>query len=77
MDSVQLYIPEIGDASLVGSGDTGGDGDKSDPKIPVSGDTAGEGVKAPSSSKATDSFLCFRFFRFSVFFSVMCENCHE
>ena len=74
---IDEHIPDIGDPSLVRSGDTVGDGDKSDSNIPLSGDTAGEGVKAPSTSKATDSFLCFRFFRFSVFFSVMCENCHE
>ena len=70
MYSTYLYIPEIGDASLVGSGDTGGDCDKSDVNISASGDTAGEGVKAPSSSKATGFFLCFRFFRFSFFSSV-------
>ena len=65
------YIPEIGDASLIGSGDTGGDCDNSDVNISVSGDTAGEGVKVPSSSKATGFFLCFRFSFFSFFSSVM------
>ena len=71
------HIPEVGDASLVGSGDTGGDCDKSDVNISVSGDTAGEGVKTPSSSKATGFFLCFRFFCFSFFSSEMPESCHE
>ena len=70
-------IPEVGDASLVGSGDTGGDCDRSDVNISVSGDTAGEGVKAPSSSKATGFFLCFVFFRFPSFFPVILGNCHE
>ena len=70
------HIPDIGDASLVASGDTAGDCDKSDVNISVSGDTAGEGVKAPSSSKATGFFLCFRFSFFSLFSSVMQENCH-
>ena len=65
------HIPEIGDASLIGSGDTGGDGDKSDVPTSVSGDTVGESVKAPSSFKVTGFFLCFRFFRFSFFSSVM------
>ena len=71
------HIPEIGDASLIGSGDTGGDGDKSDVPTSVSGDTAGEGIGALSSSKATGSFLCFRFFCFSFFSSVMFESCRE
>ena len=71
------HIPEVGDASLVGSGDTGGDCDRSDVNISVSGDTAGEGVKAPSSSKATGFFLCFVFFRFPSFFPVILGNCHE
>ena len=65
------HIPEIGDASLIGSGDTVGDCVKSDINISVSGDTAGEGVRAPSSSKATGFFLCFVFFRFPFFFSIM------
>ena len=64
-------IPEVGGASLVGSGDTGGDCDNSDVNISVSGDTVGEGVRAPSSSEATGFFLCFRFFRFSFFSSVI------
>ena len=63
-------IPEIGDASLIGSGDTGGDCVMSDVNTSVSGDTAGEGVRAPSSSEATGFLLCFGFFRFSFFFSV-------
>ena len=71
------HIPEIGDASLVESGVTGGDCDKSDVNISVSGDTAGEGVRAPSSSEGTGFFLCFRFFRFSFFSSEMSESCHE
>ena len=68
------HKPEIGDASLIGSGDTGGDGDKSDVPTSVSGDTAGEGVRAPSSSKATGFFLCFVFFRFPFFFPVYWET---
>ena len=67
-------IPEVGDASLVGSGDTGGDCDRSDVNISASGDTAGEGVKAPSSSKATGFFLCFVFFRFPFFSPVYWET---
>ena len=65
------HIPEIGDASLIGSGDTGGDCDNSDVKISVSGDKAGEGVRAPSSFKASSFFLCFRFSFVSFFSSVM------
>ena len=68
---IDEHIPDIGDPSLVRSGDTVGDGDKSDSNIPLSGDTAGEGIRAPSSFKATGFFLCFCFFRFSFFFSVM------
>ena len=64
-------MPEIKDASLIVSGDTGGDCDNSDVNISVSGDTVGEGVRAPSSSEATGFFLCFRFFRFSFFSSVI------
>ena len=70
-------IPEIGDASLIGSGDTGGDCVMSDVNTSVSGDITGEGVNAPSSLKATGFFLCLRFFCFSVFSPVRFERCRE
>ena len=71
------HIPEIGDASLVASGDTVGDCVKSDVNTSVSGDITGEGVNAPSSLKAAGFFLCLRFFCFSVFSSVRFERCRE